>query len=72
MAPHVPADGEELTSVKSIQCQCTVMQKEHVVLYHGGRPTARKFGIISTKEHPTVVEELLWQIPHVSVDIGAP
>ena len=47
-APVVPVDGEEPTSVKSIRCQYTMKQKQHVVLYarhHGIRPTERKFGI---------------------------
>ena len=47
MAP-VAADGEEPTSTKSIQCQYTVKQKQHIVLYarhHGVRPAERKFSI---------------------------
>ena len=57
VAPHVPADGEEPTNVKSIRWQCTVEQKQRVFLYRGVRPTElRKFGI--PQEHPTVVEEL--------------
>ena len=46
MAPVV-ADGEE-PSAKSIRCQYTAKQKQHVVLYarhHGVRPAERKFSI---------------------------
>ena len=39
VAPHVPADSEEPTNVKSIRCQCTVKQKKHSVLYHTLCPT---------------------------------
>ena len=59
IAPHVSADGEDPMNVKSIRCHCTVKQKQRVVLYHGVRHIELRKFWHSTKEHPTVVEELL-------------
>ena len=45
---HLPVHGEEPTSVKFIQCQYTVKQKQLLVPYarhHRVCPTERKFGI---------------------------
>ena len=51
----VLADSEEPTSAKSIQCQYTAKQYQHVVLY------ARHHGVCPTESKPSILQKNIQQ-----------